>query len=247
MANYTWSRTIDNGGTFRSGYAIPAQYSDRQVWKQDAIERTVSTSNQPQHIVSPASRIFPSVSRSLNGNALGAGDLWRLHVLQIFQAYSGSPLPITGSCGTKPAQGTCLPAYNPSFAGPPTPWQMGSGCDLRAQPSPTPIRSPIGPEPVHRRQGLQTTGASSLRQSSRTAPYNLYGPGNYQVDIGLARSFPLHLGVCQVEPASRDVQPHQPHTLRRSRYSVGSHQLRAGHHKAEYNRRSAQLSARIEF
>ena len=28
MANYTWSRSIDNGGTFRTGYAIPAAFSD---------------------------------------------------------------------------------------------------------------------------------------------------------------------------------------------------------------------------
>ena len=27
MANYTWSRAIDDGGTFRTGYAIPAAFS----------------------------------------------------------------------------------------------------------------------------------------------------------------------------------------------------------------------------
>ena len=26
----------------------------------------------------------------------------------------------------------------------------------------------------------------------RTAPYNLYGPGNYQLDLAVVRSFPLH-------------------------------------------------------
>ena len=52
MANYTWSRAIDDGGTFRSGYDIPAQYSgDGKFHKADSIERTVSTSNQPQHVV----------------------------------------------------------------------------------------------------------------------------------------------------------------------------------------------------
>ncbi len=40
MANYTWSRSIDDGGTFRTGYAIPAAYSNSgKAWKQDAIER----------------------------------------------------------------------------------------------------------------------------------------------------------------------------------------------------------------
>ena len=48
MANYTWSRSIDDGGTFRSGYAIPAAYSNSgKAWKQDAIERSVSTPTSP--------------------------------------------------------------------------------------------------------------------------------------------------------------------------------------------------------
>ena len=52
MASYTWSRSIDDGGTFRSGYDIPAAFSGNgKVHKADAIERSVSTSNQPQHVV----------------------------------------------------------------------------------------------------------------------------------------------------------------------------------------------------
>ncbi|HEY5331199.1 MAG TPA: TonB-dependent receptor [Acidobacteriaceae bacterium] len=52
MINYTWSRAIDNGGTFRSGYDIPAAFSGNgKAWKVDSIERNVSTSNQPHHFV----------------------------------------------------------------------------------------------------------------------------------------------------------------------------------------------------
>ncbi len=44
MANYTWSRAIDDTGTFRSGYAIPAAYSNTgSSWAADRIERSVGT------------------------------------------------------------------------------------------------------------------------------------------------------------------------------------------------------------
>ncbi len=79
MANYTWSRSIDNGGTFRTGYAIPAAYSNNgKSWAADAIERSVSTSNQPQHFVItgvwdlPLGKIHPQRQRS------GTGDLRRI-------------------------------------------------------------------------------------------------------------------------------------------------------------------------
>jgi hypothetical protein len=52
IVNYTWSRSIDNGGTFRSGYDIPAAFSGNgRAWKQGRIERSVSRSNQPHHLV----------------------------------------------------------------------------------------------------------------------------------------------------------------------------------------------------
>ena len=35
MANYTWSRAIDDGGTFRSGYAIPGSF----LWKWPGVRR----------------------------------------------------------------------------------------------------------------------------------------------------------------------------------------------------------------
>jgi hypothetical protein len=37
------------------------------------------------------------------------------------------------------------------------------------------------------------TPAYQFGNASRTAVYNLYGPGNYDLDIALVRSFPLHL------------------------------------------------------
>ncbi len=52
--NYAFSRAIDDGGFFRSGYAIPAgtiANAPNASYKADQIERSVSTSNQPHHFV----------------------------------------------------------------------------------------------------------------------------------------------------------------------------------------------------
>ena len=119
MANYTWSRSIDDGGTFRSGYDIPAAFSgDGKFHKADSVERTVSTSNQPQHVGISGVWDLPI------GRTVLAGSSWERAVFggfkfsEVFQAFSGSPLPITGTCGTNPAQGTCMPTFNPTFTGP---------------------------------------------------------------------------------------------------------------------------------
>ena len=37
------------------------------------------------------------------------------------------------------------------------------------------------------------TPAYQFGNTPRTAAYNIYGPGNYDLDIALVRSFPLHL------------------------------------------------------
>ena len=116
MANYTWSHIIDDGGTFRSGYPIPAAYSNTGTsWAADRIERSASTSNQPQHVVVTGVWDMPF------GRSVLAGSAWERAILggykfsEIFQAFSGSPLAITGSsCQTNPAESTCNPMLNPT-------------------------------------------------------------------------------------------------------------------------------------
>ena len=190
MANYTWSRTIDDGGTFRSGYDIPAAFSgDGKFHKADSIERTVSTSNQPQHVVITGVWDLPI------GKSVLAGSSWERAVFggfkfsEIFQAFSGSPLPITGTCGTNPAQGTCMPTFNPTFFTPARingKWGQGvtRGNFNTAN---TPSNRFID------LNAFTTTPSFVFGNTPRTAPYNIYGPGNYNLDISLRRSFALHI------------------------------------------------------
>jgi hypothetical protein len=253
MANYTWSRTIDDGGTFRTGYAIPAAFSQTgTAWKQDAIERGVSTSNQPHHVVITGVWNLPIGQSVLNGSAWERAVFGGFKFSEIFQAYSGSPLPITGSsCGTNPAQITCMPTYNPNFAGPGRihgKWGQGvTAASASIANTATPLTQSSANQFIDVR-GFQTTGAYLFGNTARTAPYNIYGPGNYQLDIALARSVPLHF----TESARLSLRAEMYNVTNHTLFGVSSLAWGATNFgqvttNANYNRRSAQLSARFEF
>ena len=123
MVNYTWSKAIDDGGTFRSGYAIPAQFINPggQGYAVDRVERTASTSSQPQHMVITGVYDLPFGKGVLGGqNLVTRALLSNFSMSSIIQMYSGSPLAITESSSstctaTNPATGTCMPSFNPAW------------------------------------------------------------------------------------------------------------------------------------
>jgi Carboxypeptidase regulatory-like domain len=246
MASYTWSRSIDDGGTFRTGYDIPAAFSgDGKFHKADSIERTVSTSNQPNHFVATAVWDLPI------GRSLLANSAWERAVFggfkfsQIFQAFSGSPLPITGSsCNTNPAQTTCMPSYNPGFAGPAR-INGGWGHGITR----TNFNTPNTPANLFINSSAFTYApAYTFGDLPRTAPYNIYGPGNYNLDISLRRTFPLHLGESSRLSLQGDlynVTNHTQFTVASPVFGNSSFGQVSG--TQANTRRSAQLSGRIEF
>jgi Carboxypeptidase regulatory-like domain/TonB dependent receptor-like, beta-barrel len=253
MANYTWSRTIDDGGTFRSGYAIPAAFSGNgKAWSQDAIERSVSTSNQPQHAVITGVWDLPI------GRTILATDRWERAVFggfkfsEIFQIYSGSPLPITAAtCGNNPAQGSsaCMPTYNPNFSGPAhIHGKWGQGVTAANFSTSNNSLTQSSANQFIDVSAFQTTPAYVFGNTARTAPYNLYGPGNYQLDIGLLRSFPLHLGETTRLNLRAEMYNVTNHTLFGVASSVwGASNFGQVTSNPNYNRRSVQLSGRIDF
>ena len=51
--NYTFSKELDDAGTIRSGFPIPAaQNASGHAWKADRIDRSLSTIDSPQNIAS---------------------------------------------------------------------------------------------------------------------------------------------------------------------------------------------------
>jgi hypothetical protein len=266
MANYTWSRSIDDGGTFRTGYAIPAAYSNSgKAWKQDAIERSVSTSNQPQHIVITGVWDLPIGKSFLANNAFERAIFGGYKFSEIFQAFTGSPLAITGSsCQTNPAQSTCNANINPNFAGPARvngKWGQGitaanPGAISYIAASGGTQAAPTGPFIAPSQLAATTAFPNgspfaplyTFANGARTAPYNLYGPGNYDLDIALVRSFPLHLG----ESSRLNLRAEMYNVTNHTWFAVASPQVGNSSFgevttNTNYARRAVQLSGRIEF
>jgi hypothetical protein len=247
MANYTWSRAIDDGGVFRTGYDIPVQFSgDGKFHKADSIERSVSTSNQPQHFVFTGVYDLP-----FGRGELGGGNAWSRALLSNFkfssivQMFSGSPLTLTASsCGTNATTssgGTCLPSLTPGFTGSAKQngdWGHGGNAQtLQTMQFINPTAFEITPS---------TAAAPVFSNSPRTAPYNLNGPGNYNVDISLRRTFGLGLEGLHVM-LEADLYNVTNHTqFGGIGLQVGSKTFGTVSTQANTSR-DAQLTARIEF
>ncbi|HEU5457162.1 MAG TPA: carboxypeptidase regulatory-like domain-containing protein, partial [Terracidiphilus sp.] len=268
-SNYTWSRTIDDGGTFRTGYAIPigaiAQQPDKS-YPADRIERSLSTTDQRAHFVLTSVWALPIGKTYFAGSAAERAILGGFNLSGIYQAYSGSPLAITASsCQTNPAQGTCLPTLNPGFSGSPRQngkWGHGVTWDTYNKVSfitpstyskdsngnVTSVSGPFMPPVNGVLNNIAYVPAYTFSDSPRTAPYNLFGPGNYQLDLALTRSFPLHFS----DSAKLNFRAEWYNITNHTQFAVASTQLGNSSfgqvtQSNQLNRKSAQFSARISF
>jgi hypothetical protein len=256
MANYTWSRSIDDGGTFRTGYAIPAgtiTNAPSASYQQDRIERSVSTSSQPHHVVVTGVYALPFGQSVLNGNAVERAIVGGFKLSEIFQAYSGSPLPITGaSCPTNPADSTCMPIYNPTYNSTNARvngkhWGQGVTYGNYNTTNTTPTGAPIAQQFISP-LAFAYPNAYQFGNTPRTAPYGLTGPGNYNLDLALVRSFPLKF----TETAHLNFRAEWYNVTNHTKFAVAS-MVYGNSNFGEVTtdptatRKSAQFSARIEF
>ena len=272
--NYTFSRALDDGGTFRTGYAIPAgtiANEPNASFPADRIEWGVSTSNQPQHFVLTGVWNLPFGKTVLVGSSLERAILGGFSFSSIYQAFSGSPLAITATaCQTNPAQITCNPTLNPNYTSKSArqngKWGHGvnwSNYNQSSNPGSYFVAPSVGstttaptgpfvaPAPPSGQTTLLNTAiapAYTFGSSPRTAPYNLYGPGNYQLDLALVRSFPLRF----TESAKLDFRAEWYNITNHTLFAVASTQVGNASfgqvtQSPIFNRKAAQFSARIEF
>jgi hypothetical protein len=273
-ANYTWSRAIDDGGTFRSGYDLPAGTIANEPsvsFKADRIERSVSTSNQPQHLVVTTVWDWPFGKTVLANSYVERAILGGFKFSGIYQAYSGSPLAITASaCQTNPSSAqsssSCAPTLNPNFTGSARQngkWGKGVSSN-KSDPNyfanvsfitpstgttPTTLAGPfVNPVKTVLNVAGGPAPAYTFGNSPRTAPYNLYGPGNYQLDLAMVRSFRLHL----TESSKLNFRAEWYNVTNHTQFAVastvvGNTSFGTVTQSPNYNRKAAQFSARIEF
>jgi hypothetical protein len=281
--NYALARAIDDGGTFRSGYAIPVGTIvnfPQAAYPADAIERTVSTSNQANHFVATSVWAMPFGKSMLGDNNVERAVLGGFKLSGVFQAFSGSPLAITGTtCQTNPSDSTCEPTLNPGFSGSARQngkwgqgvnWSNYNATSLGAPVSsssfivpsigstttaptgpfinPVPPGVPTGTPAQVSLLNTPTVPSFTFGNSPRTAPYNLLGPGNYQLDLGLVRSFPLHI----TETSKLDFRAEWYNVTNHTLFgvastAVGNSSFGQVTQSSIFNRKAAQFSARIDF
>jgi hypothetical protein len=247
MFDYIWSKAIDDGGTYRSGYAIPAAYStDGRDWAQDRIERGVSTTNQPHHIIETGVWSLPFGANGLgSGNRLVRALASNFKFSEIVQIYSGSPLAVTGSaCQTNPAESTCSPTVVPGFTGPGRiNGKWGEGATATSSPSYLNANAFV---PIATLTEANSPYAYTFGDAARTAPFGMYGPGNYDIDMSLRRTFnlPIERSHLTLEGDFYNLTNHTQFTVGGTTFGSASFGTVNGQANSS---RDAQLSLRLEF
>jgi hypothetical protein len=260
-ANYAYARVIDDGGTFRSGYAIPAgtiANNPTKSWSVDRMERTVSTTNQKQHFVLTTVWDWPLGKTVLNSQQLERAIFGGFKFSGIYQQYTGSPLAITENTGPTNQAQSGSPAYmNPNFVGQSARQngRWGKGATTSNYTTISYIVPPGGTTVANATGPFLNTGTSAIKTSMgylfgdapRTAPYNLTGPGNFELDLGMVRSFPLHFKDSKLNFRAEwyNVTNHTLFAVAST--AVGASNFGQVTSASTANRKAAQFSARIEF
>lgn len=197
--NYTWSKTVDDL-SIRSRYAIPDNVIDggHGTAKPYGLDRTISSTDIPNNL-----KIYGLYALPIGGKGQFGGDHFWVRAIAggwstsfIFTKISGGPLSISGqNCHTPD---NCEPSYNPAFTGP---VRMnggyGSGVNY-ANASKIPfINSAAFASNPSTPGGKVILGQPgnygyNFGNIAREAPYGLYNIGNYNLDMGLRRTFPLY-------------------------------------------------------
>jgi hypothetical protein len=184
--NYTFSKNIDDAGTQRSGYAIPASaILTGQAYSANRIDRSLSANSQPESLTVYSVYALPFGKGKIGGDhfavrAIAGG--WKLS--GISQYSSGLPLAVTASCtgvqGGALGQGTCMPDLNPAFSGSAR-INGGWGQGVTA--------ATLGTMKYINSAAFSDSKALMIGDAPRIAPYGLRGQSNFRLNLALRRDF----------------------------------------------------------
>jgi hypothetical protein len=212
--NYTYSHNIDDAGTQRSGWAIPAfANATGKAFAQNRMDRSLSINSQPQNL-----SVYGVYKSPFGKDKIGGEHFWVRALLggwetsHIFQYTSGLPLALVATCNASTqnvGQGQCMPDFNPSFSGSPRingGWGKGitaatlgtksyikgalasatpgTGISGGASPTATPCAGSAGP--------FCNSGTFMVGDLPRIAPFGLRGPGQYRLTSALRRTFDIN-------------------------------------------------------
>ena len=202
--NYTYSKNIGDDSTIRDGFDIPAAALSHgtHAWKQDRIERSWTTVNIPQNLHAFGVYQLPfgkghigSDSRAVRWLAGG----WQLS--GIYTYAGGTPIAVVwGGCSgtTYPGQGQCMPDLNtasPDYTSRNARISGGWGKGPNGfQAASLGHVQYIDVGAFAQPQNISTVSTAQylIGSAPRTRPLNLNGPGTWDLDSGLRRTFPIH-------------------------------------------------------
>jgi hypothetical protein len=209
--NYTYAHNIDDAGTQRSGWALPASVLiSGQSWKQNRIDRSTSANSVPQNLAIYGTYDVPFGKGKMGDSSrlvrTVAGG-WQL--AGVFTYISGAPLAITSSaCSTtyQPTAGTCMPDVNPSFRGfnvrQNGSWGAGTTAknlgSIRYVNGYIPNTTYVGTSGIDSNGQACGTNSSTpfcnpgqfmIGDAPRTGAFGLRAPGVYNLNMSLHRTF----------------------------------------------------------
>lgn len=182
------SRRYSNGFTFSLGYTFSRELDNLLGTPRDpykaSLEKALGTINRTHVFTGTYVYALPfGAGKPMNPSngvvrALVSG--WSLSGIATYS--SGAPLSITGTaCVSGNILGTCFPNYNPAFTGDVRiNGDYGNGSVLGSTPT------------VYLAKAAFSTPAPyTAGNVSRTAPYGLFAPGIFSLDVSLRREFKI--------------------------------------------------------
>jgi hypothetical protein len=192
MINYTYSKTIDDLGTFRVG-------------DNTHLDRSLSTADEPQNLAATAVYQLPFGRGHLGADNMfvrAIGSDWSLSTIATY--HSGFPIAMTGSgCGGSSILNQCMPsivagqaaringAYGKAAG-------FNTATTFTTEPYINPSAFTVASNASATAQAVNVGSGPALfvpGNASRVAALNLWGPSLFNIDLGLKRSFPIYENV----------------------------------------------------
>lgn len=194
MVNYTWSKAIDDLGTFR-------------VYDNARLDRGLSAASQPQNLVSTIVYALPLGK----GHMFGDNPIYRAiasgwNVSDVLSLHSGLPGVIAGSgCGGSDILNTCMPSvvagvkgrqysYGKTATGAKVNWDPSSANYIGKVQYINPAAFTVNVAGASSGQAISVGNGPALYvpgNAPRAAAADVWGQAYFDTDLGIKRTFPI--------------------------------------------------------
>jgi len=201
MLNYTYSKSIDDIGTFRVG-------------DNTRLDRSISTADQPQNVVGTAVYQLPLGRGHFGGSNFAYRSIvsdWSVSGIATYR--SGFPILVQASgCGGSGILGTCMPSivpgqkgrqysYGKTASGQKVSWDSSNPNYIGSVQYINPNAFTVNIAGTTTSYGTQTGQAISVGSgpalyvpgnAPRVAPLNMWGQSAFDTDMSIKRTFPVY-------------------------------------------------------